>query len=327
MTTAKNPRHGKVIYRNDFQTPWWLNNAHAQTIWCSVRQRTPARAYTHETVTLADGDFVELAWNKVNSSRWVLLLHGLEGSIDSSYIRACLFQLEQLGVSGVLMHFRGCGQSINRHDRSYHSGETGDLNDVVGQLSKRLGTPPLAVIGYSLGGNVLLKWLAECAAAAPTSTAIAVSVPFDLAACADFLNLGFARIYQRRLVRSMQQKYLRKFATRPSPLLIKDVTNYATFRSYDNAVIAPLHGFRDADDYYQQSSSRQFLAAIDVPSLIIHAADDPFVPAAAIPGARELSPATTLEVTPAGGHVGFYSRNPPTAWLEARIAEHLKQWL
>lgn len=318
--------HGRVVERDDFHAVGWLPGPHLPTLWASVCRRVPESPLRHERFELADGDFLDLCWTARTSGPVVVLLHGLEGSYRSSYARAMLAALDSAGYRGVLMHFRGCSGEPNRLERSYHSGETGDLAEVVEHLAARLGTPPVAAIGYSLGGNVLLKWLGELGAVAPLQTAVAVSVPFDLGLSAAHLNEGFSRFYQWRLVRSMRNRHLLKFAARPTPLKITNVRRLTSFRAFDDAVTAPLHGFRGADDYYQQCSSRAWLAKIAVPTLIIHARDDPFVPASAIPTATELAPDVTLELTAHGGHVGFLGRlgtRPAEYWCEARIIEHL----
>ncbi len=328
MTTdARIPsRHGRIIERGDFCASRWLPGPHLPTIWASVGRRPPRVPLRFERVELADGDFLDLAWTGRREGPVVLVLHGLEGSHESSYARAILHALDAAGYRAVLLHFRGCSGEPNRLDRNYHSGDTGDLALIAAHIATRTGRPPYAAIGYSLGGNVLLKWLGETGAANPLTTAVAVSVPFDLAACATRLNQGFSRLYQHRLVRSMRDKYLAKFATRPSPLAIADVRRLNTFWTFDDQVTAPLHGFRDADDYYRRSSSRQFLSRIAVPTLIVHAHDDPFVPATAIPSAAELAPATTLELTARGGHVAFIGSSGARAgdWLESRILTHLR---
>ena len=316
-----------MIEAHDFRAVGWLPGPHLPTIWASHCRRLPPLQLSFERVELPDGDFLDLAWTPACQGPLVLVLHGLEGSHKSRYTRAILSALEHAGFRGVLVQFRGCGGVPNRLDRSYHSGDTGDVAYIAELLETRTGKPPFAAIGYSLGGNVLLKWLAELAAAARLKTAVAVSVPFDLAACADRLDQGFSRFYQWRLVRSMQQKFLLKFSTRPAPLAIADVRKFDTFWSFDDAVTAPLHGFCDVHEYYRLSSSRQYLPRITVPTLILHARDDPFVPAHAIPRPEELAPATTLELISHGGHVGFLSHTPAKAsgyWLEPRIVEHLR---
>ena len=281
-----------------------------------------------ERLALPDGDFLDLAWTPDHGGPCVLILHGLEGSHRSAYVRAMLAALDGAGYRGVLMHFRGCSGEPNRLPRSYHSGDTGDAASVVAHISARHGQPPFAAIGYSLGGNVLLKWLGESGANAPFMTAVAVSVPFDLAACADRLASGFSRVYQWRLVRSMQARFSAKFGTGSNPLGITDLNTLDSFWRFDDAVTAPLHGFRDVHEYYASASCRQFLARIAVPTLILHAADDPFVPAAAIPAAAELGAEVCLELADHGGHVGFITGAVPGCaryWLEPRIIAHLDE--
>jgi predicted alpha/beta-fold hydrolase len=282
---------------------------------------------TFERLELPDGDFLELAWAPAVTGPCVIVLHGLEGNHTSTYVQALLPALALAGYRAVLMQFRDCGSEPNRHARSYHSGDTGDLAYVVDVLTARHGVPPFALVGYSLGGNVVLKWLAERGSTAAVRTAIAISVPFDLARCADRLNQGASRFYQRRLVTAMQTRYRRKFARMPSPLAIDDVGALDTFWRFDDAVTAPLHGFRDAVDYYALASCRPRLAAITRPTLILHALDDPFVPASAIPGAQELGAGTILELATHGGHVGFVAGPPwrPRYWLDWRILAHLAE--
>ena len=279
-----------------------------------------------ERVELPDGDFLDLAWAGTNIGKIVLVLHGLEGSHLSAYAQTILAALHRSGYRAVLMNFRGCSGLPNRLDRSYHSGDTADAAYIAKHIEQRTGQALFAAIGYSLGGNVLLKWLGESGTSLPLTTAAAISVPFDLAACATRLNQGFSRFYQWWLLRSMKKKYRKKFISRRSPVKIRDIDKLTTFWTYDNKVTAPLHGFNDVHDYYTASSSRQYLHKITVPTLILHAENDPFVPRSAIPTAQELSPQTTIELCQSGGHVGFVCRShlgKDCRWLEKRIIRHL----
>jgi len=216
------------------------------------------------------------------------------------------------------MHFRGCSGEPNRLPRNYHSGDTGDLAFVVERL--RQDSRPMAAIGYSLGGNVLLKYLGERGDAAPFAAAAAVSVPFDLAIAADTLNSGLSRLYQWILVRSLQAKARAKFARIASPIDLRDLGQWNDFRTFDDRVTAPLHGFADAADYYRRSSCRPFLAGIATPTLVLHAHDDPFLDPRGIPTAQELGPAVQLELVARGGHVGFVCALP---WLEGRLLDFI----
>lgn len=305
-----------------------LRGPHLPTIWASLFRTVPKFSTRSERVELSDGDFVDLAWAGNQGGPIVLVLHGLEGSLESSYARAVMLELLTHGYAVALMHFRGCSGEPNRLDRSYHSGDTGDLAEVIQHIERQAGSAPAAVVGYSLGGNVVLKWLGERGAGAPIRAAVAISVPFDLAACADRLNEGFSKIYQRRLVNSMQDKFLRRFRNRRPPVKFSDVREFDTFWAFDDAVTAPLHGFRDVHHYYAESSSRGFLRDVHVPALIVHARDDPFVPERAIPTASELSDSITFELHDTGGHVGFVGQGrlgEPAYWLERRIRTYLDE--
>lgn len=312
-----------------FQPAWWLRNRHAQTLWASVIRRGPDIRLRRERLELPDGDFLDLDWAG-EQGPIVLVLHGLEGSSRSRYARGLLCAIRARGWRGVLMHFRGCSGMPNRLDRGYHSGETGDLAAVVATLRAREPDTPICAVGYSLGGNVLLKWLGESGAANPLAAAVAVSVPFQLDDAARTLEHGFARVYQWSLLRRMRRSLRRKFRRRASPIELEGLRALRTFRAFDDYVTAPLHGFAGVDDYYQRSSSRQYLGGIAIPTLILHARDDAFMTRAAIPQAQELSASVTLELSSYGGHVGFVSGAcpwRPSYWLEQRIPAHLARIL
>ena len=256
----------------------------------------------------------------------MLILHGLEGSIESHYAGGLLTRLAAAGFTAGLLYFRGRSGQPNRLPRSYHSGDTGDLAFVVRHLYARDPQQPLAVVGFSLGGNVLLKWLGERGRDAGIQQAIAVSVPFDLDAAARQLDRGFSRIYRNHLLARLRQAVRHKALQHPPPWPLERLDELRSFRAFDDAITAPLHGFRDVDDYYGRASSRQFLKSIRVPTVILQAVDDPFLPASALPQADELGPDVILELSARGGHVGFIGGNRPFAphyWLEQRILELL----
>ncbi|GAB4349665.1 MAG: hydrolase [Gammaproteobacteria bacterium] len=319
-----------VVVSSSFRPAWWLPGPHAQTLWASTLRRRPRPELCRERIELPDGDFLDLDWAEGGDGPLVLVLHGLEGSVESNYASGLLLQLQRRRFKAVLMHFRGCSGEPNRLERRYHSGETGDLAHLVDRLRDRFPRRPLAVVGYSLGGNVLLKWLGEQGDAAPVDAAVAVSVPFLLGRVADRLEHGFSRLYQWVLLRRMRINLRLKMDRVALPLDGVDIDRLDTFRRFDDAVTAPLHGFAGVEAYYQQCSSRQYLKGIARPTLILHALDDPFMTEDTVPGAEELGEGVTLELARRGGHVGFVDGRWPWRagyWLERRIPEFLESAL
>ena len=319
-----------MITGSAFRPAWWLPGPHLQTIYPRLFRARRHPGLKRERLELPDGDFVDLDWTQNDGRGLVLVLHGLEGSLESHYTGGILAALVATGYQAVLMYFRGCSGEPNRLARSYHSGDTADLRHVLARLTGRIGGKPLAVIGYSLGGNVLLKALGEGAGMDAVHTAVAVSVPFDLNRAAWRLQQGFSRIYQRYLLDKLRRSYRAKLTAHTMPASPERLDTLDTFRKFDNEVTAPLHGFRDVDDYYGRSSSRQYLRSITTPTLVLHAADDPFVPGDAIPTERELGSGVTLELSRHGGHVGFVAGGLTFRahyWLERRICAHLRACL
>ena len=308
--------------RSEFRPAWWLPGPHLQTLIPNLLRHPPRRGLQRERLELADGDFLDLDWAGPADGPLVLVLHGLEGSIRSPYAAGIVNTLAAAGYRVVLMHFRGCSGEPNRLPRSYHSGETGDLDTVVRELKRRHPDRPLFALGYSLGGNALLKWLGEKGVDAPVDAAVAVSVPFELSQAGRRLRRGFSRSYQWHLLGRLRRSVRLKARRMELPIAVHKLPAMRTFREFDDQVTAPLHGFRNADDYYRRCCSRQFLAAITVPTLIIHSLDDPFMTPQAVPADDELSPQVTLELSDSGGHVGFVSGTLPWRphyWLEEHI--------
>ncbi|MBE9567050.1 MAG: hydrolase [Proteobacteria bacterium] len=307
----------------DFKPPWWLRSPHLQTLWPVFFKKRHRLDLRTEQVELDDGDFIDLCWSKKDSDRIVLVLHGLEGNIDSHYANGIMFQLEAAGYRPVFMHFRGCSGRVNRLPRAYHSGETGDVARIVEHIKATTDLYPYAAVAYSLGGNVLLKWLGETADKNILKKAVAVSVPFRLGDAAKRLESGFSKIYRDHLLVSLRKTYTEKFKKMTSPIDI-DVKQLKSFWDYDDKVTAPLHGFAGAQDYYDRCSSRQFLKDIRVPTRIIHSSDDPFMFEDSKPEDIELSDAVDFLLTKNGGHVGFVA-NRSDYWCERKIIEFLAE--
>ena len=313
-----------------------LGNPHLQTLWGPLWRKQPPLERRRERLWLLDGDFLDVDWHGPHDAHapLVLVLHGLTGSSNSPYVAGLQRALAAQGWASAALNWRGCSGEPNLLARSYHSGASEDLAEAITQLQAQRPAAPLYAVGYSLGGNILLKYLGETGDACPLQGAVAVSVPFRLDQCADRIALGFSRIYQAHFMREMvgylkdkqrhfqHQGYNDRLATLAG---LGPLAGIRTFWDFDGRVTAPLHGFSDAQDYYRRSSSRYFLGDIRRPTLMIQAKDDPFVFIHSLPGANELAPGTTFEVHEKGGHVGFVdgSLRHPTYYLERRIPEWL----
>jgi hypothetical protein len=306
----------------------WLPNAHLQTIYAALfapRPRLPLRRTRWQT---PDHDFIDLDWLATSATEGplVVLFHGLEGSSRSHYARSLMHALAQRKWNGVIVHFRGCSGEPNRLARAYHSGDAAEIQWILNRLRLQHGRGPMLAIGISLGGNALLKWLGEYAPASmeTVSAACAVSAPLDLVAAGNALDRGFNRaVYTRNFLRTLKRKSIAKLAKFPQMFDREAARHANTLRAFDDAVTAPIHGFRDAEDYWTRSSSKPWLAHIRVPTLVLNALDDPFLPAWALPQQDQVSAAVHLEFPPQGGHVGFVSGAFPGSieWMPRRILD------
>jgi predicted alpha/beta-fold hydrolase len=325
-----------MIIQSTFKPAWWLKNAHLQTIFPAFFRNTQTPgALRRERLSTRDNDFIDIDHSGENGQPIVILLHGLTGSSESGYIKGLQHTLAKLGFRTVALNFRGCSGESNRLARCYHSGETEDIHFLYQTLREREPETPMAAIGFSLGGNVLLKWLGEQGDRLDLFAAIAVSVPLVLSICASKLDSGFSKIYRKNLLNELKQyvrlklQHLETLGIETEAEKIRQLGNLAdinSFWQYDDIVVAKLHGYRDVHDYYQRSSSRQFLKSIVVPTLVIQAADDPFMTLEVLPEEHELSPSVHLEIAQGGGHVGFVAGAypfRPRYWLEQRIPEFL----
>lgn len=314
-----------------FKPAWWLPNPHLQTMWPTFcRSSLKNLEITRERFELPDGDFIDIDWVGEGNGPIVIILHGLEGSIESPYARGMLNTLQKQGWRGAFMHFRCCSGERNRLPRTYHSGETGDISLLIKSLQEHEPGILIAAMGFSLGGNVLLKWLGETGANNPLQAAVAISVPFDLRKSIEYLSTGVSRLYQSYMVKQLYKKMLWKFREKSSPIHIPPFSEIHSIQDFDESVTAPLHGFKGADEYYDESSCFPFLKSIAVPTLVVQAKDDPFYPEAYLPTRNDLSRHVQLELTEQGGHVGFVSGNFPWSaeyWLEKRIPIFLRQFI
>ncbi|MCM2290021.1 MAG: hydrolase [Sulfuritalea sp.] len=308
-----------------YHAPAWLPGGHAQTIW-PLLIKGPLPDYRRERWDTPDGDFIDLDWiTGMPGAPCVALFHGLEGSSRSHYARRLMHAVAGLGWKGVVVHFRGCSGEPNRRPRAYHSGDSAEIDWILRRLHAA-AHPALFVAGVSLGGNALLKWLAEQGrqASGIVAAAASVSAPLNLAAANVALSAGFNRIYARHFLRTLIPAAQAKDRIFPGRIDLQRALRARTVGEFDDAVTAPLHGFRDVDDYYARSSAGPLLAEIETPTLVLHAANDPFLPAAALPRPEHLPAAVTLELHRHGGHVGFVHGPLPGRidWLPQRLLAH-----
>jgi uncharacterized protein len=315
-----------------FTPAWWLRGPHPQTLWAQVFRRNRSPALQRERIQTPDRDRLDLYHMNVDRQRpRLILLHGLEGSVRSHYIGGLVTQAARRRWNVTVLEFRGCGTDLNLAQRMYHSGETTDLGFVVDLMISRNPSTHLFLAGISLGGNVLLKWLGECAEGAPRQVAAAgtISVPYDLEAGCRVLQRGFARVYDRHFLRSLRAKAFRKLGQHPGLFDAARLARARTIEDFDDCVTAVVHGFDGSHDYYVRSSSISRIADIRVPTLLISAADDPFLPSAVLDRVREVArtnPRLHLHFTSAGGHVGFVAGATPfrpVYWAEERLMSFL----
>jgi len=314
-----------------FTAPRWLRGAHAQTIYASQFCPRPQVAYRRERWETPDGDFIDIdlapATAHAAAAPWFVLFHGLEGSSHSHYARALMQMAAGLGWNGAVPHFRGCSGEPNRLPRAYHSGDTPEIDWILRRFATRAAGAPLYAAGVSLGGNVLMKWATErgSEASGVVDAAISVCAPVDLAAAGAALERGFARLYALNFLQTLRRKATAKLVRFPGLFDPERLRRARTMREFDDVFTAPLHGYRNVDDYWTRASCKPGLSAVAVPSLMINTLDDPFLPAAALPRTHEVSPRVTLDYPATGGHVGFVSGAPPgrTRWLARRVAHFL----
>lgn len=316
--------------------PWWLSNGHAQTLYRKFRSPEIV-SHSRQRVELGDGDFIDLDWamrpehSRSDTGDIVVILHGLCGCSQSSYVMALQSQFNKLGKASVAMNFRGCSGESNRLARAYHSGASEDLRAVMSTLADEFPDRSISVVGYSLGANVLLKYLGEEGDAARCVAAVAVSTPFQLAHCSRAMLNGLSALYGRyfvnRLTSSLQEKLQDFEAAGAEQELqrlqaLKLPERFSNIWQFDDVVTAPLHGFADAADYYERCSSAGFVSAIKTPTLLLQSADDPIIPPVALPNTTKLPANVEFRLSRKGGHVGFISTQQPD-WLEEQISSSL----
>jgi uncharacterized protein len=314
-----------MITKSSFKPFKLLANKHLQTILSSIGPQPLKATLTEENIELPDGDFIEchMKIDKPNQPI-VIILHGLGGNIRSHYSKLLIRTVLKHEMNVVFMHFRGANKP-NRSNKSYHAGDTDAFAHLCKLLKQRYPTQLIKVVGVSLGGNVVLKYAGDGKHTVIPDHIIVISTPFDLLSTAQHLNSGIHKMYRGYLLKKAFHTIYQKFHADRLGIPLKVLESIRNFADYDALITAPLHGFKDAQDYYTQCSCRQYLKNIKTPTLIIQAKDDPFVPFKDWPTEAELSPSVTLEASKNGGHVGFIGGSfSPHYWLEWRVAEALK---
>ena len=308
-----------------YRAPWWLPGGHLQTLYAALLARKPRVVYRRQRWDLADGDFLDLDWIDGETDKPLLVLfHGLESSSQSHSSRVLMNALGQRRWRGVVVNFRGCSGTPNRLARAYHSGDSAEIKMVLTHLKVVAGEQALYAAGISLGANALLKWLGESGSEAQqlVARAAAVSAPADLANAGARLDRGFNRYsYTPHFLNTLRRKTLEKINAHRLPITPQALRTAKTLYAFDNLYTAPMHGFRDADDYWLRASSKPWLNSIAVPTLIVHAHNDPFLPASTYLQGVQLSTQITLDLPRQGGHVGFVSGPFPgnLNWLPDRV--------
>lgn len=314
-----------------YSPPIWLPGGNLQTIYPYAFKPVRLFNYRRERWELDDGDFVDVDWvDGAIDSPLVVFFHGLEGSSSSHYIVSTINHFKKYNWSSAVIHFRGCSGIPNRLPRAYHAGDSSEIDQmmrrILHQMEMNQSTQPVFVVGVSLGGNALLKWLGEQnhRVNSLVSRAVAISVPLDLAAAGAALDTGFNQVYTQHFLSTLKNKAFYKLKQFPGLFDRAALKKCSSIYHFDNLVTAPLHGFRDTDHYWRESASKQWLKKITIPTLVINARNDPFMPASALPTQHEVSPSVTLEFPEQGGHAGFLQGAFPgnLDWLPERIVRY-----
>ncbi|MBU6467985.1 MAG: alpha/beta fold hydrolase [Betaproteobacteria bacterium] len=289
-----------------FSTPWWLTNRHFQTIYGARYVPCQAIKWQRQTLTTPDQDFIDLdILDTPGATGLLVLIHGLEGNTHSRYIRSLAHYAQQHGMQVVAPNLRSCSGKINLAPRLYHAGDSQEMSWLIPSIRALYPHLPIYLVGFSLGANILLKWLSEKPSLSYVQSAVAIAPPLYLNIVANTLNQGFNRIYTHHFLSTLKPKAALKAKQFPGLIDINAIVKAKSMFEFDEHCMAPLHGFKGAEDYWQQSSAGPLLKNIALPTLIIMSEDDPFIPSYLIPNPNELSHSTEILVTSQGGHVGF----------------------
>lgn len=313
---------------SDYIPPFCFRSAHLQTIYPTLFRKVALVTAVRKRIKTPDEDFIDLDWARSDNSRLAVITHGLEGHSRSAYCQGMAQALQAGGWDVLAWNFRGCSGEPNRALQSYHSGATGELQIVLDHVFATTEYEAVSLVGFSLGGNVTLKYIGDFGAAidARICGAVGISVPCDLASSAKQLERWQNRLYMARFMRSLRAKVREKAARFPGALDLEALDALRTFAEFDDRYTGPIHGFDGAEDYWAQSSCQHVLAKIAVPTLLISALDDPFLTAKCFPHeAAKANPYFDLETPKHGGHLGFVEfGDDPSYWSERRVVAFLK---
>jgi len=305
--------------------PPLMHNGHVQTIFPTLFRKVKKVTYARERITTPDDDFLDLDWSKAGRRRLVIISHGLEGDSGRAYVKGMVRTLNLYDWDCLAWNFRGCSGSINRRLKFYHSGSSDDLGTVTDHAAATGQYDEIALVGFSIGGNITLLYLGKNRQNRHPliSCAAVLSVPCDLVSGAEALSRPANRIYMRRFLRLLHEKIKLKMKIMPGRIDDTGYNNLKTFEDFDNRYTAPINGFKDAHDYWRQCSSKPWIPGIDVPTLMISAVNDPFLAPACFPEKEaDANPSIYLETPASGGHVGFIRfNNHGIYWSEQRIGE------
>ncbi len=319
-----------IIEHSNYSPPFGFKNKHLQTILPTLIRKVSGICYKRERITTPDDDFIDLDWSKTGSRKVSVLCHGLESGSGEPYMRGMVKALNRRGWDAAAMNFRGCSGEPNKRMRSYHSGASDDLQSVLEHIQSQNRYEKISLIGFSLGGNLVLKYLGERGAglSRPIVAAATISVPCDLESCSRQMAQPGNRFYMRRFIKKLIRKMKPKCAMPSAPFRLEDFLPMKTFEEFDGLYTGPVHGFRDAVDYWTQCSARQFLPRIQIPTLLINAWDDPFLSPKCYPVEEaKKSRYLYLEIPHCGGHVGFITfGGKGEYWHEAKVGEFLSNF-
>ncbi|MBX7150909.1 alpha/beta fold hydrolase [bacterium] len=316
-----------TVFRSTYVPPFLFSNGHIQSIYPTLFRKVTPVAYVRERIDTPDGDFLDIDWLRRGSRRLVILSHGLEGNTDRAYMRGMARIVNGYGWDVLAWNFRGCSGEVNRQLRFYHSGATEDLDAVVHHAISMKSYDTIIMIGFSMGGNLTLKYIGERGhTLSPLiKRAVAFSVPCDLKSSAIEMAKKTNQIYMNRFLRLLHEKVRAKMRLYPGKIDDHRFDEIRDFKGFDDRYTAPLHGFKDAEDYWAKASCKSFLHAVTIPTLLVNAKNDPFLGESCFPYEATSNPNFFLEIPNSGGHVGFIRFNSDGIyWSEKRAIEFIE---